>query len=207
MSDKVIYKLCKDCKEELPIKMFYKSGRCGNTVTYRPECSNCSRDRKTLRGLYYNTVYNMAEGIIKRTVYKSKYSNPKNRCYALNNIICTLGNTPKEVFNTLDRYFKPDIQNYLNLGIKPSVDRIDSSKNYSIDNIRIIPLSVNVYRGVLNARCINSKNLEALDVLGNTIKFESVTEAAKFFKCKRDTIYNNMDGKISRKGYTFKYIR
>ena len=64
-----------------------------------------------------------------------------------------------------------------NKWMKPSVDRIDDSKGYSFDNIRLVTWrenSNNFYKK-------NDKNVEQYDIYGNFInEFESISIAIKY---------------------------
>lgn len=72
-------------------------------------------------------------------------------------------------------------------GKKPSVDRIDSSKHYSLDNIQILELMENIKKGVANM----VKNLSQPIIAYNQ------TETL-FFSCKRDA---------QRKGFNRNFIK
>lgn len=200
-------KVCSKCGKEKELTEFYrlKNSRDGR----RPDCIGCHKETK-LRLRRENPVRDkcnrMAIGILSRTKYK--VDSNKNKSYKEKQITCTIGENQKEISDYLYENFYKSIENYLLHDIEPSVDRINSNKGYSPDNIRIIPLQDNIMLGVANAVKKTSKPVKAIHKDMGVKEFPSVTAAAKGIGIKRDTIYAHLDkGTVTRKGYKFESIK
>jgi hypothetical protein len=194
-------KICSKCRESKSIDSFYKltSSKDG----HRPDCKDCHNKQKKELSKIDPVKYKantMATGILQRTVWEK--NDPKNKCYE--GIKCTLGSTVKKVAEYLYNNFYEDIRNLIEAGKTPSVDRIDSRKDYSPDNIRIIDYYENSLDGVKNAVKKTSKPILASKGEAGII-YPSVSAAAKALKIKRDTIYYHLDkGTKTQKGWEFK---
>lgn len=70
----------------------------------------------------------------------------------------------------------------------PSVDRIDPSKNYSIDNIRMISRKMNRLLGSLQAGEVKRKKMRAILMDGTIEIYGSQKEAAKILSCSQGNI-------------------
>lgn len=189
-------KNCIDCKT---LKHPSEFNRNKNNV--RPECKVCEKarkDRRKAEDLFLATVNLMADGILKRTV--RAVNSPKNRIYKERNIVSEIGNNRAEIRDSLVTHFADDIKSLLQSGQKPSVDRIDSYGNYSVENIQIATLTENLSRIDTSDRSIEV----TAEIDNATIEFESISATAKTLGIKRDTIYHHLNkGTRTKKGYAF----
>lgn len=189
-------KTCIDCTQNKSVSEFNKLGK-GN----RPECKSCEkarRERRKAEDLFLATVNSMADGILKRT--KHAIYSVKNRVYRERGIVSEIGDNRAEIRTNLIKYFGNDIKSLLHSGQKPSVDRIDSYGNYSVENIQIVSLSENLSRIDTSDRSVEV----TAEIDNTTIEFESISAAAKSLGIKRDTIYHHLNkGTRTKKGYAF----
>lgn len=201
-------KQCSKCGEVKDLNLFYKlsSSKDGK----RPDCKECCKKVKnkfkTKNSIKYRCNL-MASGILDRTIWD--IDKPKNKCYKDNNVKSEIGNTWTEISDYLYENFYNEIKTLIEQGVKPSVDRINSSGNYSPDNIRIIDLKENINLGVANAIKKISKQIKSIDAKsGKEALFSSISDASRELKIKRDTIYTHLDkGTICRKGYRFESVK
>ncbi|MED3649977.1 NUMOD1 domain-containing DNA-binding protein [Heyndrickxia sporothermodurans] len=150
---------------------------------------------------YLDTLNKLADNIIKRTI--SAIDRPKNRVYKERGIQCKIGNSRSEVREVLNKHYGEDIKRLMKKGLKPSVDRIDPFGHYELGNIQIIPLRENLSR-IKNPRSVA---LKVTYPNGNTIVFDSISDASKYLNCKRDTIYHGIENPgINRKGLKFQIL-
>ena len=149
-----------------------------------------------------NRCNRMAKGIIKRTVTEVDVAS--NKCYKDNNVTSKIGDTGVEIGQYLYDNHYDEIKSFIDKGITPSVDRIDSTGDYEEGNIRIVSFRENYLDGVKQAVKKTSKPLKAVDNDGNEKIYKSVSEASRDIGVKRDTIIRNRDnGTRSRAGYMF----
>lgn len=199
-------KRCSKCNTHKSLTCFYKSS--ASSDGHRPECKDCHKLSKVefaKRNPVKHKCNLMAGGILKRTVYDIDKS--KNKSYKENNIKSEIGNTYTEISDYLFDNFYDEIKLLLDKGKNPSVDRIESSKNYSPDNIRIIELHDNVMMGVQNAIKKTSKPVKAIKD-GEITVYDSISHASRELNLKRDTILAHLDkGTICKKGYRFESIK
>ena len=145
-------KKCSVCFNIKPLTEFYKNRK--TSIGYKAECKNCELERqrkyrknnnnkitkkyeKTKKGFLMRTYRNMKSRITgvqkkKYHLYKNLELLDKNEFYnySLNN----------SSFNIL---FENWENNNYSQKITPSIDRIDSNKGYTLDNIRWITHSEN----------------------------------------------------------------
>lgn len=196
-------KTCSKCGVEKSEDRFYrlstsKDGR-------RPDCKDCSKKTKA----EYENMHpvmskckQLGHAIITRT--KTKVDHPSNKCYKENKVVSEIGDTGIEIAKYLYTNFYEEIETLINDGKTPSVDRIDSTKNYAKDNIRIVDFRENYLDGVANAVKKTSKQVKVCYPTGEEEIFDSVSVASRKLGIKRDTIIRNRDNRTtSRKGYTF----
>lgn len=194
-------KICKWCGEEKALNLFFRHSKLKDGR--RPECKECSKNsrkqREEKRPLE-TAIYSMAHGIVKRTILD--VDKPNNEYYKRNGIQCRLGKTAAEVNKTLTIHYRDDFKKILRKGGKPSVDRIDAKGHYELGNIQIVTFEENMRR--------SNKLASARSVLvtypdGVEVYFDSITEASRKLKCKRDTIYSGAKKPgTNRKGLLFK---
>ena len=171
----------------------------------RPSCKDCDRDWK-VNYAKSNPVMDrckrMGQGIIQRTV--TEVNSPSNNTYKENNVKSEIGDTGVEIAEYLYSNFYDDILNLIKEGEKPSVDRIDSTKDYEEGNIRIISFRENSLDGIRNAVKKTSKETKVIYPNGDIRMFKSVSEASRELGIKRDTIIRNRDNDTeTRNGYRF----
>lgn len=215
-------KKCTKCKKEKPINEFHKAGKRRNGgIAYRGKCKDCeneerrvpTKDRKVppkeiIIDVVYKKCQRMAYDAHSRVfapsrAYKKRYRNLENP-YEFENT--------KEMYMYLYNNFYDDIKTLLDNEISPSVDRIDASKGYSKDNIRIISHSKNTQLGLTNRR----RKVKMITPNDEIIIFNSTVECVGYFgydnksssrvahwirRCKGE----KGDYKVP-KGYHFEYI-
>lgn len=201
-----LLKKCSKCEEVKSLDFFHKlkSSKDG----HRPDCKDCCKKVKekfARENPVRDKCNKLGNSIIGRTV--TEIDKPNNKCYKDNNIVSEIGKTGKEISDYLYNNHYDEIEYLISIGKTPSVDRIDSSKNYSPSNIRIIDAYDNVVDGCMKAIEVTSKPIKAICLDGREIIFSSVSEASRELKIKRDTI-NRHIGKdtICKKIYKFEYI-
>jgi hypothetical protein len=200
-----IMKKCSKCGEVKDLASFHKltSSKDG----YRSDCKACCKKQREvfkIKNPVRDRTNKMATGILQRTIHD--IDKDKNRCYKEHNVKSEIGTTYSEISNYLFDYFYNDIKILIDNGKIPSVDRIDSTGNYSPDNIRIIELMDNVMIGVENAIKKTSKQIKSIKDYDVTV-YDSISQASKELKIKRDTIYAHLDkGTLTRYGYKFESI-
>lgn len=194
-------KICSICNTEKPLSEYYASKGFPRT-----ECKECHLKKKHEREAanpYKTVIHNMISGIFHRTQWSTEKA--QNKSYA--GVKCLLGSTPEEARRTLHRHFELNIKRLMSEGKKPSVDRKESSGDYSVDNIEIIPLEENVRKGAQKGTEMTKRPIGVYDS-GNPYKsYDSVSEAAKALGLKRDTIIRHAkNGTETRYGLSFKYL-
>lgn len=198
----MIEKSCNECKESKSIDEFYKMS--SSKDGYRPTCKVCEGKRKK-KNVLIHRINSMAIGILQRTNYD--IDKPQNKCYKDNNVKCLIGDSVKEIREFLLQNFRDDIEELISKDEIPTVDRIDSSGNYELSNIRILSLKENIKLGIASAINITSKPIKAIFPDGNEILYKSVSECSRELKLKRDTIIRHRDNNSStRKGIRFQQI-
>lgn len=175
-------KTCIDCNETKETALFNRT-----PGGYRPECKACEKERREARKRADPVTYAanmMAQGILKRTKYH--VDKPANAVYKRYGIKSEIGDSIADIRDVLLTHFREDIARLVTEGRTPSVDRIDNRGNYTVDNIRIIPVEENAGRADLTT-IMRPVLIEFED--GQERRFESVVAAAKYLGCKRDTVY------------------
>ena len=196
-------KVCSRCKEVKKKEQFFKMSDSWDGL--RPSCKDCDRVWKVnyaKNNPVMDRCKRMGRGIIQRTV--SDVDSPTNRTYKENNVKSKIGDTGVEIAEYLYSNFYDDILNLIKEGEKPSVDRIDSTKDYEEGNIRIISFRENSLDGIRNAVKKTSRETKVIYPNGDIRMFKSVSEASRELGIKRDTIIRNRDnGTETRNGFRF----
>lgn len=109
-------KLCKFCNEELPIECFNKNGFKNGKQCYRYSCKAC----KPWYELLYDSIYRNSKSKGKKLEItirdlKSMYKTQKGKCYW---------------WPCID--LQPESKCTL---YQPSIDRLDNSKGYTLNNV------------------------------------------------------------------------
>lgn len=172
----------------------------------RPSCKDCdkkAREKYVKENPVMDRCKKMGQGIIKRTV--TQVNMPSNNTYKENNIKSKIGGNSPEIAEYLYDNFYDDILNIIELGEKPTVDRVDSTKDYEEGNIRIVSFRENSLGGLKNAVKKTSKETKVIYPNGRVKTFKSVSEASRELGIKRDTIIRNRDNDTeTRNGYRFR---
>jgi hypothetical protein len=145
---------------------------------------------KTYNGFLMRLYRNMESRIVgiqkeKHYLYEGKYLLPRHEFYEW------AKNSTK--FYELFEVYKAS--NW-DRKLAPSVDRIDSSNGYSIDNMEWVTLSENSRRSSLN------KNKLKIELISNGISlgvFESIREACNNTEYHYYNLYNRVRGKVKNK--------
>lgn len=163
-------KTCSVCKKNLPLNVFNKQSTGKQSV--RADCKDCLK--RFIRSKH---------GVINQ-MYSSSISRTKKKGFTP--VSFTKEELEKWVysikeFHTL--YDKWVLEDYPT-ALKPSLDRLDDYKGYSLDNIRIVTANTNVKRYYSDAiNGINTKSakpVEQYSLDGEYIKtFHSLSAAAR----------------------------
>lgn len=193
-------KTCTACGKEKNLDEFYIDSR-SKTGARRNPCIACRVERvdvwRNSRVRSKDTDYRirvMAEKLLQRVKYgKGTYEGVK----------CLIGDTVDEVIITIRDNFYDDIKTMLDKGEIPSIDRIDSSGDYELANIRIVTKQQNSADGFRSA---NKQRMKPIEV--NGIRYDSLAEASEALKIDKRTLKKSADtGKPSQKhGVKVAYI-
>lgn len=130
-------KICSDCKKNKRLDRFYKSSTFNDGLSY--VCKSCS-DQKCLR-------YTQTKGGLIASIYSHQKSNSSVRgrsipSYSLDELKSWFSDQP--MFN---RIFNTWVKSGYSTPLRPSVDRINPRKGYSIGNIQLITWRENRAKG------------------------------------------------------------
>lgn len=154
---------------------------------------NTSKYRKTKKGVLTNIYHKQIE--------RSKLRKIPMPSYTLEQLQSKFINDKK--FN---RIFIEWVKSNYNKQFKPSLDRINCLKPYSLDNIQILTWAENRYKQRMELKIIRGKSV--LMVMGNKIiaKYKSVTDAVRKTGLSQGNISSCLHGKrITCGGYKFIY--
>ena len=125
--------------------------------------------------------------------------------------------TKEELQNFLNKSgkFKPMYEDWVKSGydpqLKPSIDRIDPKKGYSLDNIQLTTWGENLAKGRGEMRVTQGKPIIQTDAQGNVVKIHrSLSDAADEVGVNFKTISNAAIGKNGSKsagGFTWRYAK
>ena len=146
-------KRCACCKELKSKTLFYKNKhRIDGLVEY---CKECSKDR--------NDKYNKTKGGVITRIYNSQLFNSKNRNHPLPSY------TKDQLRNWILSQLKFHVlyDNWVKSGyekdLKPSIDRKDDYKGYSLDNIQLMTFRENMEKGFKDCKNgLNNKRSRAV---------------------------------------------
>ena len=163
-------KTCSVCKKNLPLDMFNKQSTGKQGV--RADCKDCLK--RFIRSKH---------GVINQ-MYSSSISRTKKKGFTP--VSFTKEELEKWVYSRKEFHILYDewvLEDYPT-ALKPSLDRLDDYKGYSLDNIRIVTANTNVKRYYSDAiNGINTKSakpVEQYSLDGEYIKtFHSLSSAAR----------------------------
>lgn len=190
-------KICSKCRLEKHLVDFKKDSSRSDGMS--GQCKACCSEHPSRKwGSIFYFKLRAWGAINKRTV---NGSNPTFSHYLKKGI--RLEMTKNEFYNWCDDN-KEKIQSFFDEEDSPSVDRIDSSKHYSIDNIRIISFSENSSLGVKSHAEMYSVPIIGIGIAKqDLIDFPSMKSAARN-GFDWHALYNHLRGKAKYvKGYVF----
>ncbi len=154
-------------------------------------CSACLRrtKRETKPSFYLGTCYSEMSRRVKTFDNKRPNYYGKNICIKEDFMIWFIDD-----FNFLTQYQLWRENNYQRK-YAPSIDRIDNTKGYSLDNLRFISQAFNSIKDKLKPIKIISS------CTGEMHKFNTTTQAAAFLGAKRATIKKYKNSKKHYKGW------
>ena len=143
-------KTCSHCQQTLPLEAFaiQSTGKLGR----RADCKECfKRTGRTIRGLI--------KSIISQQKVKSKKRKHLAPTYTEEELIDWWNKQPMAAV----LYARWVASNY-ETDLKPSIDRLDDYKGYSLDNIQLVTVKENIDRYYLDAvNGINTKSAVSVD--------------------------------------------
>lgn len=194
-------KICTKCGKEKPLNEFWntkaiKSGKAS-------ACSKCLKEhrqkyRRSMKGLVA-AIYDGENGSSKRR------SHPKPE-YSQADLCEFIFNNPK-FYELYDEWVASGYKK----NKKPSIDRIDDSKHYSLDNIQLVTWRENnvkshicMMNGEYDGKC---KAIIQYDLEGNFVEeYYSINSAERIINVNHTHIGDVCKGKrITAGGYKWKY--
>ncbi len=196
-------KQCFKCKQIKLLNEFYKHKRMKDG--FLNKCKECTKkDVAENTGKYDNTE----KGVI-RIIYKTQVGNSKLRGHHLPKYTkkelkdWMYKNKYKEIYDAWKKHgYKKDM--------KPSIDRLDSTKGYSFDNIELVTYRENMNRQFEDIRSGTGTSGKRCKQVAQYKNGKEIARYVSFSQCKRIMGYsmeNSLkNGKIDRHGYQYKYI-
>lgn len=170
-----------ECKKLLPLSQFYKHKQMSDG--HLNICKECKKTYERDNKNYL--IYEKTEKGVIRVIYKTQKSNSKQRCHIPPNY------TKKQLSDWLYKngflgLFNTWVESGYKKELKPSCDRLDDYKGYSLDRLRLVTWKINkdkqtediiLARSTSGERC---KAVEQLSLCGVFIKeFISLSEAGR----------------------------
>lgn len=181
-------KRCSKCGESKPLDDFYKNNKKSNK--HRAACKVCQNyitkvSNRTLDGLISMIYRGQVRGSKIRNHCRPNYSKKELKLWILS----------QPNFNDLHNQW---VKSNYKKDLKPSCDRIDDYKSYSLDNIKLVTWYENRIRYFIDMKNgINKKRLTPvvqLDLDGNFIKNFNSIEDAKINTNKGSAVWHVCNG-------------
>lgn len=167
----MVVKECFKCKVPKPLTDFYKHKQMGDG--HLNKCKDCTKKDTKKNQDKVGTEYDFSEKGVIRVSYKTQKRNNKLRGFG------DMPYTKKEFTtwlykNNYKTLFDSWVKGGNNKDDKPSVDRLDDFKGYSLDNIRLVTWKENKehqYEDILSGkgtggeRCMNILQLDLNNIL------------------------------------------
>lgn len=147
----------------------------------------------------------MAYNLLNRL---EKYKdNPRNKCYQDHGIQCKIGKSPSEVYDYIIGKFYDDVKRIIDEGEVPSIDRIDSTKDYEEGNIRIITFSENSRLGREQSLKVCQRPVRIIFSDGTVADYDGIKIAGEKSGISRHILQKILAGKTKqKKDYYVEYI-
>ena len=195
-------KLCTKCGTYKHIKDFCKDNKSKDKLFYW--CKSCAYEQKvrasrTKKGLIKNIYYSQRSSSVKR-----KHRMPK---YTKNELI-----TWTTQQTSFSRLYDNWVKSKYNKWLKPSIDRIDDNKGYTLSNIQIMTWRENKdkeHRDLKSGKLLSRHTpIVQYDLKGNKIaEFVSQQEAGRQLNIKQSYISRVCTGsRTHTKGFVFKFL-
>ena len=194
-------KECSKCGKIKSFKEFNK--RTNSKDGLMGDCRICHNKRCKK---YYKTLRGMIVGIYNSQTFHSKRRNHTLQDYTSEELI----NHAVEKTNIIEMYTNWVKSGY-NSNLKPSFDRLDDYKPYTLDNLQLITWEENNKKGYEDRKNgINNKQSKAVIGVhkgsGDVVEFYSTHEASRQLNICNSNISKSCKGKIkSVGGYIWSY--
>ena len=177
------FRICSVCESEKPITDFFRDYHASGSYSY--VCKQCQNEKR--RKIF-----------IERPWVKH-YRWMRTRCLCLSTNGHEYYKNIKPLITIEEVKFLYERDKAAEMK-RPSLDRKDSTKDYTLDNCQFIEM-------IENSRKITNKPIFQLDLKMNLIKeFVSVAEASRELKISTNSISKCANGKIQQvKGFIFKF--
>ena len=199
----IVSKICNTCGIEKSINQFKKAKSCKDG--YMNKCKDClAKDDLAKR----RTI----DGVIQQ-MYNSQIQASKKRGHSLPQY--TKEELKQWLFNDTDFVTKYNdwVNSNYNKNKKPSVDRINPNKGYTLDNIQLLTWENNKRKGHLDIKNgidnRRNKKVYCYDMDGVFVKeFYSVSETARQLQLSQGNITHCLDNETrSYRGYRFTSVK
>lgn len=198
-------RVCTTCGEYRTKENFY----LGKRGRLRAKCKDCSNEESLL--LYRKKreakdikfyASRMASAAIQRVS-----NDHENNSYYRKNSIKNRFETHEDFTDYIIKTFSHTIEQLLDEGATPSLDRINPKGNYEPNNIRVIDIELNRTLGRETLADTNRKRVICTYPNGEKRKFNSVKEAHEVTKLDRATIRRSFMKNVRTKaGFSFELL-